>query len=47
MARAASAQPNPRAPRPLHDEASGFSVQFDLVGQLRLIQENLGDADAP
>jgi hypothetical protein len=31
----------------LDNEASGLSVQLDLVRQLRLIQENLGDADAP
>ena len=31
---------HPRAPRPLDNEASGLSMQLDLVGQLRLIQEN-------
>ena len=38
---------HPGAPCPLDNEASGLSVQLDLVRQLRLIQENLGDADAP
>jgi hypothetical protein len=31
----------------LDNEAPGLSVQLDLVRQLRLIQENLGDPDAP
>jgi hypothetical protein len=31
----------------LDNETSGLSVQLDLVGQLRLIQENLGNPDAP
>ena len=35
-----------RTSRRLDDKASGLGEQFDLVGQLRLIQENLWDADA-
>jgi len=38
---------HPGSARPLDDEAPGLSVQLDLVGQLCLIQENLGDPDAP
>ena len=35
-----------RTSRRLDDKASRLGEQFDLVGQLRLIQENLWDADA-
>ena len=37
----------PGAPGSLDNEAPGLSVQLDLVGQLRLIEENLGNPDAP
>ncbi len=34
------------APR-LDDETSGLSLQFDFLGQLRLLEQGPGDADAP
>jgi hypothetical protein len=30
----------------LNDEPSGLGVQFDLVGELRLIEKDLGDTNA-
>ena len=35
-----------RAPRRLDDEPSRLGVQFDLIGELGLIEEDLRDANA-
>jgi hypothetical protein len=35
-----------RSLRRLDDETPGLGMQFDLVGKLRLIQENFRNADA-
>ena len=35
-----------RSSRRLDDKPPGFSMQFDLVGELRLIEEYLWDANA-
>ena len=35
-----------RSPRRLNDKPSRLSVHFDLVGELRLIEEKLRDANA-
>ena len=35
-----------RSSRRLNDEPPRLSMQFDLVGELRLIEEDLGDANA-
>jgi hypothetical protein len=37
--------PGAAAPDRLDDEASRLSAELDFVGQLRLIKEDLGDAD--
>lgn len=39
--------PGTGTPGALDDEATGFSPELDLVRQLRLLQEDLRDADTP